>query len=44
MGSKGAYLVDKIYKNPSILEEPIFWIIAIICIIGIIVYKCSDKK
>lgn len=44
MGSKGAYLVHKVYENPNVLENSWFWIIVVIGIIAIIVYKCSDKK
>lgn len=42
--NKGGYLFYRIWENPGILGEPVFWVIAIICIIGIIVYKNSNKK
>lgn len=41
---KWAYFFQKLWNNPGVLGEPVFWIIVVIGIVGIIVYKNSNKK
>lgn len=45
--NKGAQLGIRLLghrNDPGFWENPWLWVIIVICIIGVIVYKCSDKK
>lgn len=43
-GAKAAYIMGRevMNGNTSFLEEPIFWIIVAVCLVGVFVYKMKD--